>query len=44
MIYGRFSSPTGVAQAPPLVIQPPGTKNEIIIKVGKKGMSLAGRR
>ena len=44
VIYGRFSSPTGVAQAPPLVIQPPGTKNEIIIKVGKKGMSLAGRR
>lgn len=44
VIYGRFSSPTGVAKAPPLVIQPPGAKDEILIKVGKKGMSLAGRR
>jgi hypothetical protein len=44
VIYGRFVSPTGVAKAPPLVIQPPGAKDEILIKVGKKGMSLAGRR
>ena len=44
VIYGRFSSQTGVAKAPPLVIQPPGSKNEIIIKVGKAGMSVASRR
>jgi hypothetical protein len=44
VIYGRFSSPTGVAQVPPLVIQPPGSKDEVFVNVGRKGMSLAGRR
>jgi hypothetical protein len=44
VIYGRFSSPTGVAQVPPLVIQPPGSKDQITIDVGRKGMTLAGRR
>ncbi len=44
VIYGRFSSQTGVAKTPPLVIQPPGSKNEITVKVGKTGMSVASRR
>jgi hypothetical protein len=44
VIYGRFSSPTGVAQVPPLVVQPPGGKDDITIKVGRKGMSLGARR
>ena len=45
VIYGRFSdAPGGVAKTPPLVIQPPGTSDQIFIKVGRKDMSLVGRR
>ena len=43
VIYGRFSSKTGVAKVQPLVIQPPGWKKNLLIKVGKQSMTLAGR-
>ena len=45
VIYGRFGAESGgVARTPPLVIQPPGTNDQIIIKVGRKDLSRAGRR
>ena len=44
VVYGRFSSQTGIAKTPPLVIQPPGTKEDIFIKVSKNGMSLVSQR
>lgn len=45
VIYGRFGDESGgVAKMPPLVIQPPGTNDQIFIEVGRKGMRLVGRR
>jgi len=45
VIYGRFGDARGgVARTPPLVIQPPGTNDQIFIEVGRKGMSLVRRR
>ena len=45
VIYGRFGdAPGGVAKAPPLVIQPLGTSDQILIKVGRNDMSLVGPR
>jgi hypothetical protein len=39
VIYGRFSSPTGIAATPPLVIQPPPRwDTDIRIQVGRKDM------
>jgi hypothetical protein len=39
VIYGRFSSPTGIAPTPPLVIQPPPHWNtDIRIQVGRRDM------
>jgi hypothetical protein len=39
VIYGRFSSPTGIASTPPLVIQPPPRwDTDILIKVGRTDM------
>jgi len=39
VIYGRFSSPTGIAANPPLVIQPPPRwDTDILIKVGRTDM------
>ncbi len=39
VIYGRFSSPTGTANAPPVVIQPPPVwDTDITIQVGRKDM------
>lgn len=44
VIYGRFSSQTGIAKTQPLVIQPPGWKSKLLIKVGRQGMVLAERK
>ena len=41
VIYGRFTSQTGIAKTPPLVIKPPpGWNTDIVIKVGRTSMSL----
>jgi len=41
VIYGRFSSQTGIAKTPPLVIQPPPSWNtDIVIKVGRTSMNV----
>jgi hypothetical protein len=42
VIYGRFSSQTGIAKTPPLVIKPPPRwHTNILIKVGRTGMTVA---
>ena len=44
VIFGRFTTATGVDKTAPLIIQPPGRQEQIFVDVGKRGFSLTSRR